>query len=44
MKLNCLVCRLTAGLIALLLLHASVDAQEGLGPFMPNEGGTITTA
>lgn len=33
---------LAAGLLALGI--GSARAQEGLGPFMPNEGGTITTA
>lgn len=33
---------MAAGLVALSI--GAAKAQEGLGPFMPNEGGTITTA
>ena len=32
------------GAVALVCAHGVAIAQEGLGPFMPNEGGAITTA
>ena len=31
-------------LVSLLVVASSAFAQEGLGPLMPNEGGTVTTA
>ena len=31
-------------LLAFVFAHGTSSAQEGLGPFMPNEGGSITTA
>jgi outer membrane protein OmpA-like peptidoglycan-associated protein len=36
--------RIAVSLLALVFVHGTSSAQEGLGPFMPNEGGSITTA
>lgn len=36
--------RLALAWVAVIAVAGAARAQEGLGPFMPNEGGTITTA
>ncbi len=36
--------QIALSLLAFVFAHGASSAQEGLGPFMPNEGGSITTA